>query len=667
MADSIMRTNKVFVKLFPQRRKAMYIINKITSDHVIDFAAEELKKYLRMMMPECGDIAISYSPDAKDGFRLGLMKDFGLDTSDVASEELDDIIYIDCDEKGGVIAGSNYRSVLIAVYEYFRHNGCRWLFPGVDGEYIPMQNIVPVKYRHVPDVRLRAHATEGAMYQQCVVDIVDFLPKVGLNAYMYEFKVSGYYNWYYKHLKNQENRPAEPVSYKTRHAWKMQIESELSKRGLEYHGMGHGFTTDPFGINSSGGKDEEKKTEAMKFMALRNGERTFFRNLPIYTNFCMSNAKARSTVADYVVEFAASHTHMDFLHVWLSDGSNNHCECEECQKKTPSDFYVMLLNEIDEKMTARSLQTRVVFISYVDTTYAPTTEKINNPDRFHLLIAPIFRDYAITAPDEKTPMGHYVRNKNNFPRDLGEYMDHIDEWRKAFSGKAISFEYHFWRSPAYDLSSLDNAKRIYEDTRYYVEHGFGGTIEDGSQRAFFPNGFAFYTMARTQYDMSLSFEELVEDYFSYAYGEDWKKFYEYLKKFSDALPYVYFNYNRASRRPNTYYAPDMVEKIASIKEITKEGRELIKSHYDSDERVQTVSVRLLEQHADLCDMISDWMVEKAKGDDDKAQEVFDRIRVEFGKREQSIQQYYDHWQFFGEYELIQNLRAPDDRDIIIIE
>jgi hypothetical protein len=36
----------------------MLTINKITSASPIDFAAEELKKYLRMMMPRCGDIKI---------------------------------------------------------------------------------------------------------------------------------------------------------------------------------------------------------------------------------------------------------------------------------------------------------------------------------------------------------------------------------------------------------------------------------------------------------------------------------------------------------------------------------------------------------------------------------------------------------------------------------
>ena len=167
--------------------------------------------------------------------------------------------------------------------------------------------------------------------------------------------------------------------------------------------------------------------------------------------------------------------------------------------------------------------------------------------------------------------------------------------------------------------------------------------------------------------MSIPFDEIVEDYFSHAYGKDWREFYDYLKEFSDILPYDYFSFNRASVRKSVYYDPKRAEKIASIKELTKRGRELIKSHYDSDERVQTVSVRLLEQHADLCDLISEWMIEKALGHDEKSEEEFQRIRVEFGKREQAMEMYYDHWQFFGEYELVQLLKTPENKDVIIIE
>ncbi|MBE6972739.1 MAG: hypothetical protein E7440_02520 [Ruminococcaceae bacterium] len=67
---------------------------KIRADHVIDFAAEELKKYLRMMMPEGGDVEIAYAPEATDGFRLGLLEDFGL-PSEAENPVLDDVIHVD--------------------------------------------------------------------------------------------------------------------------------------------------------------------------------------------------------------------------------------------------------------------------------------------------------------------------------------------------------------------------------------------------------------------------------------------------------------------------------------------------------------------------------------------------------------------------------------------
>ena len=45
----------------------MFYVNKITPSEVVDFAAEELKKYLRMMRPDAGDVKISFDKEAKDG------------------------------------------------------------------------------------------------------------------------------------------------------------------------------------------------------------------------------------------------------------------------------------------------------------------------------------------------------------------------------------------------------------------------------------------------------------------------------------------------------------------------------------------------------------------------------------------------------------------------
>ena len=124
----------------------MYRIHKITAHQTVDFAAEELKKYLRMMRPEAGNVCIDGDAGAEGGFRLGVMSDLALDTSDAADPALDDILYFDVDAAGnGVIAGSNPRAVLLAVYRYLRELGCRWLLPGTDGELIPVRELAPVR------------------------------------------------------------------------------------------------------------------------------------------------------------------------------------------------------------------------------------------------------------------------------------------------------------------------------------------------------------------------------------------------------------------------------------------------------------------------------------------------------------------------------------------
>ncbi|MBQ9151132.1 MAG: DUF4838 domain-containing protein, partial [Clostridia bacterium] len=519
----------------------MLSIYKISSHSAVDFAAEELKKYLRMMNPEGGDIQISFDPTATDGFCLGLMQDFCLDASDVKDPVLDDILYIDTDTTGGIIAGGNPRSVLMAVYELLRQQGCRWLFPGVDGEYIPVkETLSPVKLRHVPSCRYRGVCAEGAHSQQHLLDMLDFIPKVGMNVYQSQFLLPAFfYRRYYNRNHNTRFQP-EPITDTQIMQWKVQCEAEMSKRGIQFHDVGHGWTAEPFGIDTSGAWtaiDEDAVTEEqLSYMAMLNGKRQLLDGKPINTQFCMSNPKGRKIVADYIADYAEKHRNVDYLHVWLADARQNHCECEECQKKTASDWYLMLMNDIDESLAARKLDTRIVFIVYTDTTWAPVEETIRNPDRFTCMIAPISRSYTKTLTEGETfELPPFQRNKNILPKNLGEYLAHFEEWKKTWKGANLCYEYHFWRHQTYDLSGQILAKRIFEDIEVYKSRDIDGLIACGSERSFFPNGFAYYVYARKQFDLSLTYEELLEDYYSCAYGEDWKQFADYLLKLGDAM------------------------------------------------------------------------------------------------------------------------------------
>ncbi|MBE6590308.1 MAG: DUF4838 domain-containing protein [Ruminococcaceae bacterium] len=632
----------------------MYRIYKITSHHVVDFAAEELKKYLRMMMPRCGEIEISYDPAATDGFRLGLLQDFSLDTSEAKDTDLDDILHIDTDTEGGIIGGSNPRSVLLAVYRYLTINGCRWLFPGIDGEWIPVKDIEAVKYHKMADCRYRGQCNEGAEYQPNMMEAIDFTPKIGMNIFMIEFdNPKAYYNYYYDHNKNA-SREAESVTAETVLQWKRQCEAEMSKRGLQFHDMGHGWTAMAFDADTTNGwvKTDEYDfpAECTDYVAMINGERKLRDGVALNTNFCMSNPAARKKVALKIADYAQLATNVDYLHVWLADGSNNHCECEECRKKTPSDYYIDLMNDIDEELTARALKTRIVFICYVDTTWAPEKTKLRNPDRFSLLVAAITRDYtqsvSPTLDDTGITLSPYVRNDLEFPKTVNEYLLHAKRWMKQCPVPALVYEYHFWLPQFRELGTLKAARMIYDDIRGYYANGYQGLIEDGSQRSFFPSGFAFYVYAETLFDTSVDFEALKEDYFSHAYGEDWRTVADFYERVGELIPHPYMH-GKMSVDParGKFYNPAVADAARKLPALVEEFSPFAEAHKIMPRRAETVSYKLLRYYLKYLTELSELLVIKAEGHHKASTEAWQKFSAWCGSWEIEVERWFDQHMF----------------------
>ena len=643
----------------------MKFIYKVSLASPVDYAAEELKKYLRMMMPEGGDIKIEYAPNAKDGFRLGLMADFGLDILDGENPELDDVIYIDTDRDGGIIAGSNPRAVLIAVYEYLRRNGCEWLMPGVDGEIVPIGDVVPVKLRHTPTMRVRGNCIEGGVSQKVLREFIDFMPKLGLNCFMIQFQnPKEFYQRFYAHLRNEENRPCEPITDATAIQWTRALECEMDKRGISLHSVGHGWTNDPYGIDSTlcwaEVDDSVIPEKSLQYMALYKGKRGFYRGRPANTQICMSNPEARRLFVNCVADYADSHSNTGYLHVWLADDSNNHCECDACRKKRSSDWYVILLNEIDEELTRRGNTVKIVLAVYVDLCWPPIEEKIKNPERFLKMLAPITRDYSVTlAGCSELEMKPYVLNKLEMPGPLDEYLVYAEAWKKPCKSDTFAFEYHFWKHHQYDLSGLQMAKRIYEDTLCYLEHGVSGIMQCGSQRGFTPNGFAFYVHARAQFDISTSYDELLREYYSAAYGEGWESFNSALKKLSDAVPYEYLAQPKAAERPKAYHYPEMKPGIESLFGICDELDGLVKEHYNSPLRAQTVVIRILERYIRFVRDLAAALSYKCVGENERSVEEYEKLRLALGEDECAFELYDDYVQRSGFTKYMMLYNAPE--------
>ena len=641
----------------------MFTINKLRADHVVDFAAEELKKYLRMMMPRCGEIDICYDPKATDGFRLGLLEDFGL-PCEAEDPFIDDLVHIDTDNTGGILAGSNFRSILFAVYRYLKLNGCRFLYPGVDGEHIPMKEIAPQKYHHLASYRFRGHCNEGAEFQSCMLETIDFYAKQELNVYMIEFdNPYAYYDHYYSHLRNTANRPAEPVTPEQTLQWKRQCEAEISKRGLQFHDMGHGWTAEPFGISSCDGWESHDDVvltqEQIDCLAQLKGVRGLYRGVALNTQVCMSNPKARDIINDYIVSYAEKARNVGYLHVWLADSSRNHCECENCQKLRPSDYYVTMMNELDKKLEKAGLDTRIVFICYMDTLWAPLQEKVQNTTRFSMLYAPIHRSYCSSISEGALPEAQpYVRNGWIAPPTADAHLALLRDWKEAWKGPTFGYEYHFWRHQFNDPSLLAISRRIYEDIRSLRYMGLDGYVEDGSQRSFFPSGLHMHVFAETLLNRDQDFDTIVEDYFIHAYGEDWSLAKTYFGRVEKAFDNPYLSGENSVNgvkgtvfrpAPGSFYNPAMAEKFSKTKEIAANGRLIASAHKVMPTRPQVISWRLLQRHTELIEAIAAFMGDKCVGNDELAKEKFKVYTDRFGAYEIELERYYDHMLFCSTY------------------
>ncbi len=632
-----------------------YKIYKITDCGPIDYAAEELKKYLRMMMPECGDIKIERAfgkAPVEDGFVLGMMQDFGLSVDEVEDPELDDILHIDTTDNAGIIAGSNPRSVLMAVYRFLRENGCRWLYPGIDGEFIPMQDVKAVKFHKAADMRYRGWCNEGAESQQCMMETIEFAPKIGLNVYMIEFFVPcGYYNPYYDHTNNEANRLAEPVTEQQVLQWKRMCETEIAKRGLQFHDIGHGWTTESFGLSTAIAWQDLDNLSVPKeiepYIAMLNGKRELYCKGAMNTNFCMSNPEARRIFVNKVADYAENHQNVTYLHVWLADFFNNHCECDECRKMTVSDWYAMLLNELDDELTKRNLDTKIVFCIYYETVWAPEKVKLQSTTRFSGLLGPLGRRYHNSFTDfvPDSELEPFVLNKIDPPKTIEKCFSRVRQWQNVWAGPVLCYEYHFYIFHYYDVGTLYYPRRIYEDILALDRVGMRGYIEDGSQRCFFPNGLNMYVYAETLFDLSRDYDEMVDEYFSYAYGEHAPVVKKYFEELTEIFEYKYMNSTvEKTGLEKPHYEPERYDDFCKATAICEKMREYAKANYKSDSRVQCVSMQLLLLHTEYAQKGAELMKRLCMGDySDETQEFAEDFYESFGRHEAAYERYYDHY------------------------
>lgn len=507
------------------------------------FAAWELQKYLKCVLD--GDFPVirtnTYIEDDKNTIYLGINLSEKLEKADVP--ELDDNILIDVENFCGVITGTNPRSVLIGVYRFLKEKGFMFLHPGKYGEVTPKSiNGNKVYVSEKAYCRYRAISIEGSVFQENLMELIDWLPKVAMNGYFVQFTVPFvFFDRYYSDSNSDitylgEHRESYPISHEEVSSMIELLELEIEKRDLQYHSIGHGWTSKAFGIESTSWEPMKIKLtdEQKSIMAQINGKRDLFQGMPMSTQLCFSNPKARSLMIDGVINHLKAHKNVTHLHFWIADGHNNYCECEECKKLRISDYFVMILNELDERLTVENIHTKIIFEISGAFNWKPLQEKIKNTDRFVFSIAPITRTFS--EPLHRVPgtkMKDYnAENKMVYPKKGADIIAYLDDWMNDYDADCLNFDYHFIWDHYYDFSQYQLSGVLYDDLRNYKDLNLDGIISCQVQRAFTPTSLGMHVMARTLWNRETSFEVIEKETLSAEFGENYKKVINYLCELS---------------------------------------------------------------------------------------------------------------------------------------
>jgi hypothetical protein len=373
-----------------------------------------------------------------------------------------------------------------------------------------------------------------------------------------------------------------------------------------------------------------------------------WQDIPLITSLCFSNPAVRRKVVDCVLAHVQSHPPIQALHFWLDDGFNNKCECPECQKRLPSDYYVILLNELDEALTGIGYPGKVVFLAYADLLWPPQTERIQHPERFILMFAPITRSYRrpllASPPAEALPP--YVRNRLVFSHDNAEQLGFLRGWQRVFQGDSFIFDYHLMQSGSYtfDPDSLFLARLIHTDVQDLKRLGLNGYVSCQLQRIFYPTGLDMHVLGRALWDDALTYPELEAEYFQAAFGAGWQEALAFLKAFATLQDLVPLKEKQLSPHPQA------LARLEAALEAVHRFQPLLQAHLGAAEPCQARSWFYLDFHASLLSAYLPLLAARAAGRMDEAAARWGQLKRWLWQREDDIQPVFDVWMFVEAYE-----------------
>ena len=93
-------------------------------------------------------------------------------------------------------------------------------------------------------------------------------------------------------------------------------------------------------------------------------------------------------------------------------------------------------------------------------------------------------------------------------------MAFLKGWQAVFSGDSFVYDYPLGRAHYGDFGYVHISRILHEDIRKIRQMGLNGYISCQELRAGLPNMLPNYVMGQTLFDESLSFDDIMTEYFS---------------------------------------------------------------------------------------------------------------------------------------------------------
>ncbi len=309
------------------------------------------------------------------------------------------------------IRGSNPRSVLYGIFDYLRYFGFDFLYPGKEGEIIPENPAFTIDgfdCQSSADRQFRGiAASPNADNLQQGYDLIRFLVQNKYNIYFMEGFDTERPGDKYSVIDGVH--PLQHVEHSLKgKSWEERKEIALKKKtAVDYarkYGMliergGHGWNYGvPEHYAARHGLSPEEGRDILRAKGKVNEQALVA--VSTWFQICLCREEIREIYAEHILDYLRAHHHeMDIAAIWLGDGYDNKCQCEECLKMPFSNWYMDIFRRVALKAQKELPNLTLECIMYFETLEPPTSNYLEGLDNVILNLA-VWRHCYFHALDD---------------------------------------------------------------------------------------------------------------------------------------------------------------------------------------------------------------------------------------------------------------------------